>query len=132
MKEKLQRGQLLGAETPSDILRRLARHRILTPNVEAVMAYLAVHRQLARLLPKIAAQVRKELGPQVELSLEIYEDPEMDDRYMTLYVRKEKYESDILDRLQAVSEGFNPRLEKVPGYLLLATDFSRPRGIHAV
>jgi hypothetical protein len=111
---------------------RFAEHRIVVPNVQDVEAYLAEHPQLAQLLPDICAEVRQALGSEVELSLELYRDPEIEDRYLTLYVRKEKYEPEILDRLQAVSESFNHRLEAVPGYFLLATDFSRPRGNHAV
>lgn len=121
-----------GTEALSGILRRLAKRDILLPEAQEVTAYLAAHPQLARLLPNIGAQVRQAFGPQVELTLELYKDPEIDDRYLTLYVRKVQYEPDILDRLQSVSERFNHRLEKVPGYLLLATDFSRPRGSHDI
>lgn len=123
---------ILKAGHPSDILQRLAEHRIVVPTVEDVGAYLQAHPQLDRLLPSICGAVRQALGSEVELSLQLYRDPEIDDRYLTLYVRREKYEPDILDRLQAVSDRFNHLLEEVPGYFLLTTDFSRPRGIHAV
>lgn len=110
----------------------LAHERIVVPNSQDVWSYLLRHVELARLLPDICAVVRRELGPEVELSLELYTDLEVDDHYLTLYVRKEKYERDILERLQAVSDRFNHRLQEVSGYFLLATDFSRPRGSHAV
>ncbi len=126
------RGLVLEASNSSDILQCLAEHSIVLPNAQEVASYLTDHPQLAQLLPNIGAEVRQALGPQVELSLELYNDPEIDDRYLTLYVRKGKYEPDILDRLQSVSERFNHRLEEVSGYFLLATDFSRPRGSHAV
>jgi hypothetical protein len=125
-------GLVLGTEAPSEILLRLAGHRIILPNPRDIAAYLAAHPQLARLLPNIGGEVRQAFGPEVELSLELYKDPEIDDRYLTLYVRKESYEPDILDRLQLVSGRFNHTLEEVSGYFLLATDFSRPRGSHAV
>jgi len=111
---------------------RLAENHIILPQAQGVAAYLDLHPELAQLLPTICAEVRQALGPAVELSLEMYNDPEVDDRYLTLYVRQDQYEPDILDRLEAVSERFNYRLEEAPGYFLLATDFSRPRGSHAV
>jgi hypothetical protein len=123
---------VLQDSTHSDIQQCLAEHRIVLPNAREVDSYLAGHRQLARLLPDICAKAREMLGPHVELSLELYKDPEIDDVYLTLYVRLEKYETDILDRIQAIGDQVNPRLEEATGYLLLATDFSRPRGSHAV
>ena len=122
----------LEAEGPVAILRRLAPYGVLVPKAREVKAYLATHLDLARLLPNIVARVRRDLEPQVELSLEVYKDPEVDDRYLALYVRKERYESDILERLQSVSQHFNRRLEEVPGYFLLTTDFSRARDNHDV
>jgi hypothetical protein len=116
----------------TEVFLSLAGHNIALPDAKETLAYLADKPQLAQLLPNIYAEVRQALGPDVELSLEVYKDREDDDPYLTLYVRKDKYEHNILDHLQAVSEGFNHRLEEVPGYLLLTTDFSQPRGTHAV
>jgi hypothetical protein len=87
-----------GREALSGILRRLAKHGVLLPEAQDVVAYLAEHSQLTRLLPNIAAQVRQAFGPQVELTLELYKDPEI--------VRKEHYKSDILDRLQQIELEF--------------------------
>jgi hypothetical protein len=129
MAGRLENGQPQGL---SDIFRDLAADRVLVPNAQEVEDYLAVHPQLALMLPSIGAEVRQTLGPDVELSLELYKDPEIDDRYLTMYVRKEKYESDILDRLEGIRDRFNAKLAEIPGYFLLTTDFSLPRGSHAV
>jgi hypothetical protein len=102
------------------------------PNPQEVTFYLIEHPELARLVPRVCGATREALGNEVELSLEVYQDPEIDDRYLTLYARKEKYESDIFECLQAISEGFNDRLAEISGYFLLTTDFSRPRGAHAI
>jgi hypothetical protein len=115
-----------------DIFQDLAGHGVLLPNVQEVEDYLTLHPQLALMLPSICADVRQAVGAHVELSLELYKDPEIEDRYLTLYVRKEKYEPDILDHLEAISDRFNANLAEIPGYFLLATDFSLPRGSHAV
>jgi hypothetical protein len=124
-------GVAFGTSSPN-IVQRLAEHKIVLSDAQEVSLYLTHYPQLAQLLPKICAEIRQALGWEVELSLDVYKDPEIDDRYLTLYARKQKYEPDILDRLQAVSESFNHRLEEVPGYFLLATDFSAPRGTDAV
>ena len=51
--------------------------------------YLDEHGDLSQLLPEICGQIRKQFGPEAELSLELYRDPEINDRYLTLYLRQE-------------------------------------------
>jgi hypothetical protein len=118
---------------PSQALReRLPASRVLMPQPRPVAAYLNAHRALATLIPQICALVREALGPAVELSLELYSDPEIDDRYLTLYMRKETYDAGLRKQLEQLRIKTNPDLERVSGYLLLRTDFRRPRGEHAV
>ena len=118
-------------KTPS-IGKRLAASDVLVPNPRQVAAYLKAHPRLAKLLPDVCTQVRKTLGSQVELSLAVYSDPEIDDRYLTLYMRQSSYDSSFIARIEALREQTNPQLEAVPGYLLLMTDFRLPRARHAV
>jgi hypothetical protein len=99
---------------------------VVIPKQKEVADYLADNGGLARLLPDICRDVRAAFGPKVELSLQLYRDPEIDDRYLTLYVRQEKYDQDILKQIEAVSKAFDDRLQEAPGYFLLATDFRRP------
>ncbi|MFO0969946.1 MAG: hypothetical protein U0793_30705 [Gemmataceae bacterium] len=119
-------------EDASRVFEEITRPGVVIRDAGEVSSYLGQHPELRKLLPSICAEVRAALGKDVELSLEVYNDPEIDDRYVTLYVRESRYEADILDRLQKISDGFNHRLEDIPGYFLLTTDFSRPRGSHAV
>lgn len=60
---------------------------VTVPNQQAVECYLADHSALQSLLPLICERVRAEFGGDVELSLELYRDPEIDDQYVTLFVR---------------------------------------------
>ena len=105
---------------------------VLIPRSSEVMAYLDQHRDLARLLPDICAQVRAAFGQDTELSLEVYRDPEIDDRYLTLYVRQQNYDAKIMERIETVRSRFHASLSPVSSHLLLATDLRRPRGLHAV
>ena len=117
---------------PVPILKQFSIYAVQIPKRNEVLGYLTEHRQLGRLLPEVCSQVRRAFGPNVELSLELYRDPEVDDRYLTLYVRQQAYDTEIMDRIETVSRQFNGRLEKISGYLLLTTDFHRPRINHAV
>jgi hypothetical protein len=114
------------------ILSELSLHQILVPNPEQTQGYVLQYPGLGQLLPNLCAPVREEFGPEVELSLELYRDPEIDDRYLTLYVRETEYRPDIMERIESVRQRVNPKLEHVPGDFLVTTDFRPPRGENGV
>ena len=120
--------------SPSDAdpFNAIARQRIAIPDRQAVVEYLNLHPDLRELLTDIAAKTRRLFGPDVELSLEIYKDPEIDDRYLALYVRHDHYGPEILQRIEKVNRAFDDRLEKASGYFAVTTDFHRRTVAHGV
>ena len=105
---------------------------VVVPNPQDVECYLREHSALQLLLPQICEQVRAEFGRDAELSLELYRDPEIDDRYLTLYVRQDRYDANIIERLDQLGEQFADELERCTGDILLTTDFCPRRSQHAV
>ncbi len=105
---------------------------VAIPNPQDVECYLGEHSALQLLLPRICEQVRAEFGHDAELSLELYRDPEIDDRYLTLYVRQDRYDANIIERLDQFGEQFADELERCTGDILLTTDFRPRRPQHAV
>ena len=105
---------------------------MVVPNQPDVAGYLAGHSALQSLLPRICERVRAEFGDDAELSLELYRDPEIEDRYLTLYVRQDRYDANIVERLDQLGEQFADVLERCTGDVLLTTDFRSRRSSHAV
>ncbi|HEV3260525.1 MAG TPA: hypothetical protein VG013_26960 [Gemmataceae bacterium] len=105
---------------------------VISRNWDAVRAYLEQDADLASLLPAVCEQARNEFGPDAELALEVYRDPEVKDAYLTLYVRLKRYATDTMERLDRVGQRFTDKLEQVSGYLLLTTDFRGPGGTNGV
>lgn len=116
----------------SDVLDRLANHGLIVPNPIDVESYLAQHPDLAELLDEFCAIIRAAFGTPTELSLEVYDDPEIDDQYLTLYIRQTTYPHDMIDRIDAVCVGFHRKLEAVSGYFLVTTDFRRPKECNGI
>src|SRR5437867_10518796 len=100
---------------------------VVIPNPAETKRYLSEHAALPTILPQICQRVREEFGQDAELSLELYRDPEIDDRYLTLYVRQDRYDSNIVDRLDRISGEFADELEHCSVQILLTTDFCSPR-----
>ena len=99
---------------------------------EEVAAYLQVHPELARLIPDVCGRARKEFGVHAELVLKMYRDPEIEDRYLTLYVRLPAYDGSITARLDSVTAPFDEALCTASGHFLVTTDFRAPGTGHGV
>ena len=105
---------------------------IIIPHSKDVTTYLKKHMGLKSILPAVVRKVRDVFGPETQLSLTLYRDPEIDDAYLTLSLRRQKYDADFMDTIEKVSEHFHPKLERISGHLLLTTDFGLPGGRHGI
>ena len=100
---------------------------IVIPDPAAVCDYLLHHEDLVDFLICTCEIVSDRLREVSQLSLELYEDPEIEDRHLTLYARHERYEQHLLDTMDAVSAEFEGELAGKSGWFLLTTDFRPPR-----
>ena len=96
-------------------------------NMSDVEGYVADHGTLRSLLNRICEQARIEFGHGTELTLELYRDPEIDDRYLTLLVRQPQYDANIVERLDQLAAQFADELDRCTGDLLVTTDFRPAR-----
>jgi hypothetical protein len=106
-----------------EALRCLRHMGITLASPTNVRSYLLRHIAMTDLLPLICSIAREEFGMEAELSLEVYHDPEIEDEYLTLYVRMKEYDDDFMQRIEAVSVEFEDMLSERSGWFLLTTDF---------
>jgi hypothetical protein len=118
----------VNAGAQADPLHSLALLRVTTKRPEELEEYLADHADLAAAIDDVCSAVRAAFGAEAELALELYNDPEVDDRYVTLYVRQHQYLPDFMDWIESVADPFRAHLDSLSGHLLITTDFRRPRG----
>lgn len=102
------------------------------PRGDEVSAYLEQHPDLVDTVVALGTCMRQEFGEDAELSLELYRDPEIDDLYLTLYVRKAVYEKDVIDRIDRIASVFADALNSTSGWLIATTDFHPPGSSHGV
>ncbi len=96
-------------------------------NLADINGYLLENPALRSLSARICEQARVEFGRDAELTLELYRDPEIDDRYLTLLVRQPQYEANIVERLDQLAAQFADELDRCTGDLLVTTDFRPAR-----
>ena len=95
-------------------------------NDQAVLDYLIEHPDVRRPLMEVWAAALKEFRTDAEISVEVFSEPDEDDEYLTLYVRQEEYQDDILDRIDAVRMQLRRSPTANIGRILLTTDFQPP------
>jgi hypothetical protein len=118
------------ADRVEDVVRRLTRV-VKIPVQGKVSEYLARYPDLLSPLVPICEELRQEFPPPTELSLEVYQDPEIDDRYLVLYVRPVEYDRAFLDRLEVVSAKSLTPITHV-GRFDIMTDFRSPGGVGVI
>jgi hypothetical protein len=114
------------------VLGALAAQDIALANGSEIAAYFADHPDLAMVVPSVGVRARKEFGKDAQLTLRLYRDPEIDDRYLSLNVRLPGYDDRTMERIDLVSEPFDEQLCNASGYLLVTTDFRAAEANHNV
>ncbi len=105
----------------------IARAGVLIPCREDISGYLLRYPDTTGWLVALARAAREQLPADVQLNLELYRDPEVDDRYLTLYMRQQEYLRGLLDRAEAIMSQFPHELETCSGWILLTTDILSQR-----
>jgi hypothetical protein len=113
-------------------LSQLAARAVLVPSPNEVKEYLQRHAKLRPILLEMIHGARKEFGHDAELAVTLYRDPEIDDQYLTVSVRKQSYDDHIMDKIEKISRRSHTKLARVSGHVLLTTDFGPPRGLNGV
>ena len=96
------------------------------PHPHEVVEYLLSHPGLYDIVLDTCYSTNEVFGHNSQISLELYHDPEIEDEYLTIFIRQENYEPDIIEKIDAISRGFENELIGESGYLLVNTDFQPP------
>jgi hypothetical protein len=97
------------------------------PDQVAVRDYLLMYPDLVGVVRYAASQTRKLFNTGTELSLEVFNSQEDDDKFLALYVRQKPYERDIMEKIDEVGEEINPMMTFSSGWFVVVTDFRFPK-----
>lgn len=96
------------------------------PNPGGVVEYLVQNPGLYDVVMYACSMTAEEFGSTSEITLDIYHDSESGDHYLTIYVRQERYDDDIIARMDRICDLYEPDLKGLSGWLLLTTDYKPP------
>jgi len=109
------------------MLKNLVLKGIYIPNPEEVKNYLYHYPDIADVVESACIETRNRFKPSTQLSLELYRDPEIDDEYLTLYIRQKEYDDNIMDIIEDIWLIYSDELVLRSGDFLVTTDFDYPR-----
>jgi len=109
------------------VLHTLLEQGVRLSSPASIRRYLLEHPDMIDLLAVVGKAASDRFRGRAQLCLDLYQDPEVDDTHLTLYVRQEPYDPDILDQIEDVSRLFDAELATLSGWLLITTDFDAPR-----
>jgi len=110
-----------------NLLNWLLQNQVVVPEPREVRDYLLRYPDITGLLPFVCRLAWERLGMHTQLSLEVYHDPEIQDEYLTLYVRRPHYEEHLISAIEDVCAEYEAELVGKSGWLLVTTDFRPPR-----
>lgn len=108
------------------LLECLQRNKILIPNLTKVRDYLASHPNLGGKIPAVYRWITDEFPVDLNLSLEVYSDPEIEDEHLVLFIRQESYDQNILEKIDRVNNKVCDFIKDPSAVIHITTDFSDP------
>ncbi len=91
---------------------------------EQVQRYLRQYPELIAAVQTMSLTARAEF-PDAQLLLTVYQDPETEDQFLSLFVRRDSYDGTEVGRIERLHEEYR-HLSKGKGWFLLLTDFQPP------
>jgi len=143
--DPLENSRLLSPEIPFQVPQRgsesvvvdiekvmewLAR-KVLFENPHSIREYLLRFSGLLDVIPQ-AADAAKKHFPEAQLVMDVYQDPEIADCYLVLYIRVRHYDDSVIERLDKAEAEFLNQLVNKRGWIQLTTDFRKPEPEDAI
>jgi hypothetical protein len=109
------------------VLNLILHQNILIPHPDSLRNYLLQHLDMLNVLPFVCKIAVDRAGSSSQLSLEIYRDPEIQDEYLTLYIRRSQYDESINTLIDAITIECREYFNNSEGWLIVTTDFRPPQ-----
>jgi len=106
------------------LMRWLVEEGVRLRDAGRIQDYIVEFPDLIKVIPQAVRAAKKHL-PEAQLVLEVYRDPEIEDRYLVIYARFPSYDEGVMERIEAAEAEFLDLLADAKGWLQLTTDFGK-------
>jgi hypothetical protein len=109
------------------VLNSLLTAGIRIPVIPEVREYLTCYSDILKVLQTACRIAPERLGRETQLSLEVYHDPEIEDRYLRLVARSKQYDDAFLNAIDKIFDEYEQDLADSTGWFIVSTDFNPPK-----
>jgi hypothetical protein len=95
-------------------------------NKESICDYLNKFPDIIDIIPKAVNSAKKHF-PNAQIVLDLYIDPEIDDKYLVLYVRLKEYEGSVIELLDKARLEILDELKDKKGWIQITTDYKKAK-----
>ena len=96
------------------------------PHPSSLKDYLVAHLDILEVVIHATEIAKLHFGGNTQLSLEVYSDPEIGDKYVTLYIRQNEYDDNVMKQIKKIRKAYESMLVDKSGWFLVTTDFRTP------
>ncbi len=107
------------------VLQELLEKGVLLQHIDDIREYLLRFPDIIDILP-LAVDALIKYFPNAQLILDVYKDPEIEDSYLIIYVRLERYNESFIEQLEKAESEFLDLLVDKEGWIQVTTDFKMP------
>ncbi len=108
------------------LLDTLRQSGVFVEGANLVRRYLHSYPELIDTVRVMCQAVRQEF-PDACLTLTLYQDPEVEDEFLSLFVRRELYDGSETARIRHIQNQFREKTQSTSGWFLVLTDFQPPQ-----
>jgi len=107
------------------LMRELQEIRVRLLRQKEIREYLLSFPDLIDITRKAVYAAREHI-PEAQLIMEVYHDPEIEDRYLLINARFQDYDDSVIDKIKAAESEYIDLLSNTEGWIQLSTDFQEP------
>ncbi|MDN7024020.1 hypothetical protein FGU65_03790 [Methanoculleus sp. FWC-SCC1] len=96
------------------------------PNPGSVVNYLRQNPGIYDAVLYACMLAEEAFGQRAQITLDVYSDPEIEDEYLTIYIRQHTYDTDIMEQIDVICGEYEAALGDQPGWIVVTTDFRPP------
>ena len=85
--------------------------------------YLSRFPDMIDITRSICERVLEYFNKDTQFTLELYSDPEIEDEYLTLYIRQAQYDEEIMFQIEKINMEYDKDLSEKSGWILITSDF---------
>ena len=91
----------------------------------AIRDYLSKYPDIIDVVPQAIGAAKRHF-PEAQIVADVYQDPQINDQYLVLYVRLKNYDDSFIERLENAEADFLNQLAGKSGWIQLTTDYRKP------